>query len=118
VDNNNVISQNPPQVVSPPIPITEQKPEETNDIVEIKFAKKKHSWISYVFIVLSIVQVISEVVSAFSGHFNWLPLLGAVYYSITAFALFKKPVIGYIMFGASVLLFFLVYILYRYTSTY
>lgn len=81
---------------------------------ETKSVKKKHSWISYVLIVLSVIQG----VSSFFGQIGILQILGGVYYLITAFALFKKPVIGYIMFGVAILLFVSVLIIYRYTSSF
>ena len=77
------------QVNTPP------SPSETESI------KKKHSWISYVLMTLAIIFAISN----FFGPISLLSVFGSIYYLVTAFELFKKPKIGYIMFGVAVLLF-------------
>ena len=47
---------------------------------------------------------------------NNLALLGTIYYLITAFALFKKPVVGYILLGITIVLFVGALVMYQYTS--
>lgn len=77
---------------------------------EIKIIKK-HSWIDYVLIILSILQASA----IFFGQISMLGILGSVYYSITAFFLFKKPIVGYVMFGTAIVLFVISLIIFNLT---
>ncbi len=79
---------------------------------ELKPVIQKHSLISYVLIVLSIVQAIS----VFFGQIGTVQIIGAIYYVVTAIFLFKKPVVGYIMFGVAAVLFVSMLVLYSVAS--
>jgi hypothetical protein len=67
--------------------------------------------------ILGVLVIIWGLGGLLSG-INLLSLLGVVYYLITAIALFKKPIIGYILLGIAFVLFVGAMVVYRYTSQY
>jgi hypothetical protein len=67
--------------------------------------------------ILGVLVIIWGLGGLLSG-ISLLPLLGAVYYLVTAFALFKKPVVGYILLGIAIVLFVGALIIYGYTGQY
>jgi len=104
---------------NPQVPEGEVLPQVTQTNTPILPDETKSIWKRY--LRFNYLLGVLEVIYGISVFFGPRPIrltliVGAIISFAMAFASFKKPKLGYILFGISTLIFFLAYIAYRYTS--